>query len=309
MTALDAMTAVNVLKRSIPIPYPLHLTPYHNFPDSLKLLSFKVRIYSPNEAAHNAPTPGTNQQLFGMNGLVICTDNLENSLLESAVSFNERASDFEKYVDMSVELIAIRSWADLAEAYAAVAVKQAPNWSICPQTIKSLKRLQFVIGLMPVIVERRRFLDQYFQDLELHWGTFIGDIGKSDVVKGQRQNMSKIQIGVLAEATMELKSLPYAELHRQFEVLCGVLQKIRLIAPSMCFVTFVAAMAKSIVFPVAFLLFSGIVVKSPEFEGLSDDGEMAMWAKCESFLVYSICGSAEYSDLQAAFLEIQSALT
>jgi hypothetical protein len=303
MTAADAITVVKIMTPHIRIPYAAELRPYHDFPQAMRFMAFCVKVYA-------YPKAGTCMDekypalvsLLGPNLVPVCSGKPSGAFLRQT----ERLCDLEQFTNSAVGLRVISEWKAVADGFAVMMMRQDASWLRYPQTILEMKREKFLMEMKPAILERRTSLGELFGRLEQLWVAFL----RSEKGKFRRptvKNLGRAQFGILMEAVEEFRGLPNARFCRRFEILSGALRRVHGLTPDMKLVVAAVLLADCEKFLAVFLLFSGLVMKNPEFERFSDEQEMTIWAKCESFLVGSISESS-HTELQAVLLELLGVL-
>jgi hypothetical protein len=340
VTAAEAIMAVDLLRTQMEIPYSLETTAYLKLPASFRFSPFLVKAFPPEVQVpmvrpirviyrdiqiQDPPSNTEFERIYRLidkcrsSGTVYSTLSESRfqsareipgfetfALLKSTSDLFDKCRKFENFLGYRVQMRRVQNWCRLSDRSATIAFLTTPSkgalYMLAPN---SLRRSRFLLCHDPTLQAVRERYDQPLKRLEFFWGRLENEMRAVCSLSQTKLPLAKQRL--FWHAVEELHCLANARLYQQFEILAGVLAKVRLLGESMDLVIDVAVLSQSGVFASSFLILSAHVVKNVEFAGYIADWEHEMWARCEKILIRTITDpQRRCKELRAAFFDIQA---
>jgi hypothetical protein len=336
LTAADALTAVEILSQCTEIPYSLDLRAYQDLKKEMLYSPFLIRGFPPSGrtgavwdsrvifAAADYPPPPANPEFERLYRLIdqrrtaasvfsalsdsrferVCAVDgfREFALAQSIADLAARAARFEAYLSLMVHVRALRSWRDVSDRHATVALAAVRSEAISRSLPLPLQRLHVLATKAAEIAVVKARFEQALARLQFF---FSGELTKRECAAQRRLGEGAATARVFRQIVQELMCLERAELQRRFDIMARALRKGMLVDQSMEVMLDAMAVTQGTPFIESFLILTAHVVKYPDFSELLPDVDLHNWTKFEHVLVHAVSES-ESKELREAFFQTQA---
>jgi hypothetical protein len=335
ITAADALTAVELLSHCTEIPYSLDPRAYHDVKREMLYSPFLIRGFPPSGSGvapwdsrvifagvAAAPPPAnaeferlyrlidqrrTTRSVFGaladsrfrrareIDGFP------EFALAQSIADLAAKAARFEAYLCLMARVRALRSWRELSDRHATVALAAVPSEAIARSLPVPLQRMRVIATRGARFALLRAAFEGALSRLQFF---LSGELAKRELAAQRRMESPAAAARVFRQIVQVLACLGKAELHRRFEIVATALRKADALGGANAMLD-ALAVAQGIPFMESFLVLTACVVKHPDFCEMLSDVDLHNWTKFENALVHLVSES-ESKELTRTFLQTQA---